>query len=164
MNNLKLETTLTKLLPYTNKYGDTYIIDSSGTVYNVTRDRVIKQKIDSDGYKLVHLGTDNQNIKVHRLVAEAFIPNPDNKPTVDHIDRNKCNNNVDNLRWATHKEQAQNMDRGIKIKVTELESGTTHMFNSLSEANIYYCKNNSYFTYLLSIGGTNKKYKVEEFK
>ena len=45
---------------------------------------------------------------IHRLVAEAFIPNPENKPTVDHINRDKLNNCLDNLRWATYKEQRAN--------------------------------------------------------
>ena len=45
---------------------------------------------------------------IHKLVAKAFILNPENKPTVDHIDRNKQNNCVDNLRWATYKEQIAN--------------------------------------------------------
>lgn len=45
---------------------------------------------------------------VHRLVARAFLPNPDNLPTVDHLDRNPSNNSVDNLRWADMKTQTDN--------------------------------------------------------
>ena len=47
-------------------------------------------------------------IFVYRAVAQLFIPNPENKPTVDHIDRNSLNDRVDNLRWCTMKEQCQN--------------------------------------------------------
>lgn len=60
---------------------------------------------------------------IHRLVAETFIPNPDEKPTVDHIDRDTTNNSLSNLRWATHSEQRENssqvleaMDLGVRHK------------------------------------------------
>lgn len=45
---------------------------------------------------------------VHRIIAECFVPNPENKPTVDHIFRNKLENNASGLRWATHREQRDN--------------------------------------------------------
>ena len=45
---------------------------------------------------------------IHRIIARCFVPNPDNKPTVDHISRDKLDNNASGLRWATHREQRDN--------------------------------------------------------
>lgn len=62
------------------------------------------------GYIVVNLRKNGSSTvyKVHRLVAKAFIDNPDNKPTVDHIDGDKTNNNVSNLRWCTLQENKRN--------------------------------------------------------
>jgi len=60
-----------------------------------------------DGYQTVKYK--NKYYKVHRLVAELFIPNPENKPEVDHINRNRNDNRVQNLRWATRSENMKNM-------------------------------------------------------
>jgi hypothetical protein len=49
------------------------------------------------------------NKKIHRLVAEHFIPNPHNKPCINHKDFNRCNNHIENLEWATYKENSQHM-------------------------------------------------------
>ena len=59
------------------------------------------------GYFTLHLNY--KKYWVHRLVAETFIPNPENKPFVDHIDRNPSNNDVTNLRWVTKQENMNNM-------------------------------------------------------
>ena len=61
---------------------------------------------DGRGYLFVHLTNGKgklKNEKIHRLVAKAFIPNPDNLPEVNHIDENKYNNCVDNLEWCSVK-------------------------------------------------------------
>ena len=63
--------------------------------------------LQPNGYYKIHLRHKMYN--VHRLVAETFIPNPDNKPLIDHIDRNPSNNNISNLRWVTHQENMNNM-------------------------------------------------------
>lgn len=74
------------------------------------REKILKQNIGTTGYYQVSLWKNNKGHirKVHRIVAEAFIPNIQNKRIVDHIDTNPLNNNATNLRWATDKENANN--------------------------------------------------------
>ena len=68
--------------------------------------KFIKQFIKPDNYKSVRLYNSDSHKRhsVHRLVAMAWLPNPENKPTVNHKDWNKQNNNLNNLEWATHSE------------------------------------------------------------
>ena len=76
----------------------TYLVSSNGEVY-----RKLKQTPDKYGYKTVRLGgREVPNTKVHRLVAQCFLPNPDNLPCINHKDENPSNNNVDNLEWCTN--------------------------------------------------------------
>lgn len=89
-----------------------YAITTTGEVYSYKTKRFLTIRENNRGYDRVSLTVDRKTVNkfIHRLVAEAFIPNPENKPTVDHIDRNPHNNNMENLRWATHGEQEQNKD------------------------------------------------------
>ena len=92
-----------------------YQVSSVGRVrslnYNHTgQSKVLKQRKDKDGYLIVGLNKDGKQKthKAHRLVAQAFIPNPDNKPQVDHINTIKTDNYYKNLRWTTREENYYN--------------------------------------------------------
>lgn len=83
------------------------------------RGKCLKPKINKYGYKTIVLTKNGirKNYAVHRLVAMAYIPNPQNKPTINHKDGNKLNNNINNLEWATHAEQkAHSIKNGLCIK------------------------------------------------
>lgn len=84
-------------------------IDKYGVVYDENGNR-LKQSLEPSGYLAMNI--DGKHKYVHRLVAEAFIPNPDNKPFVNHKDGNKQNNHVDNLEWCT---QAENIRHSINV-------------------------------------------------
>lgn len=81
-----------------------YSVSDSGEVRNDETGRILKHTIDKDGYHMVTLhygiGGKRRWVGVHRLVAEAFIPNPNNYPVVNHKDENKDNNVLSNLEWC----------------------------------------------------------------
>ena len=82
--------------------------------------KIISPYIDNLGYERIHLTIPNRTkqYRVHRLVAMAFIPNPDNLPQINHKDENKTNNCVDNLEWCTQTYNNKYGTRGKRIGTT----------------------------------------------
>lgn len=77
-----------------------YAITEDGQVYSYLRKKYLKQEVLKNGYARVELA--GKKYLVHRLVAEAYLPNPDNLPCVNHKDYNRQNNSVDNLEWCSY--------------------------------------------------------------
>lgn len=91
-------------------FEDKYAISNYGRIKNKLTNHIYKLTNKNGDYFRIILYDKNKSktCLIHRLVAEIFIPNPNNKPQVDHIDGNKQNNRVDNLRWVTGKENIKN--------------------------------------------------------
>lgn len=90
-----------------------YLIYNDGRLYSKKANRFLKGKIDNVGYQVYRLAIKNEltgkigkMLYAHRLVAEYFIPNPNNLPYVHHKDENKLNNSVNNLEWVTPSENS----------------------------------------------------------
>lgn len=84
---------------FNGKYG----ITEDGKVFSFASNKFLKQQISRKGYYSVDLGKglNYKHYSVHRLVAQAYLPNPNNLPEVNHIDEDKSNNSVSNLEWCT---------------------------------------------------------------
>ena len=79
---------------------------------------MLKKRYDKDGYYIVTVSKKNKlsTLKIHRLIAISFIDNPENKPCIDHINNDKEDNNINNLRWVTFLENSQNRKISSKNK------------------------------------------------
>lgn len=145
-----------------------YKISNTGLVHSLPRYRTgkngsispvgglnLKQKVTKSGYLSAHLRCDGYSKYpcVHRLVAEAFIANPENKPTVNHIDGNKKNNTVDNLEWSTHSEQ---MKHAVDNDLLEVRGSPKFSKKFKQEVLNYYNKEN------ISIVKLSKLFNISE--
>ena len=98
-------------------YEGLYAVTSCGKVWSHRRQKFLAPKIDRYGYVLYHLYKDGKEklALAHRLVAQAYIPNPENKPDVNHLDEDKQNNSVNNLAWCTTRENCNYGNRNAKL-------------------------------------------------
>ena len=128
------------IIGYENIYevsnlGDVRVILKSGNDY-----RAMKQEYVGNGYRRITLSKNGvaKHFSVHRLVAQTFIPNPDNLPQVNHIDEDKTNNRVDNLEWCTPKyninfgnslaKRAKSQSKAVLV--TKIDTGEKMVFES----------------------------------
>lgn len=107
-----------------------YFISTKGKVksFSHKKPRILKPRISPDGYVwyVLTINGKGKTMRANRLVAKAFIPNPENKNTVNHIDGNKKNNDVSNLEWATRREQMQHAYKlGLKKPVQGILQGNS---------------------------------------
>ena len=148
-----------------------YLIYEDGRVFSKKSNIFMKQSKNRDGYLQLCLSNRGKPMSktIHRLIAEYYIPNPENKPEVDHIDRDKINNNIENLRWVSSQENSEN--RGLR---NDNKSGHKNIYWGKSEKKWTFEMRGRYkirkrfnskidcicykFYYLLKINYNNKKF------
>ena len=109
-----------------------YLIYNDGRVYSKKRDIFLKPLTDKDGYYLVNLYKNKKpkTFRIHRLVGLHYLESVDGKDQIDHIDRDKTNNHISNLRWCNHSENGFN--KGIQSN-----NKLGHKYISLTRNNTY---------------------------
>lgn len=125
------------------EWEDLYEVSSNGDVRNKIKGNLLVGDANNSGYYRVYLENKNhtpskQRFFRHRLVAESFIPNPENKPQVNHKNGDKSNNSVDNLEWVTQKENEIHSRKCINVKEYKpfeviYDDNKREVFNTKSE-------------------------------
>ena len=112
-----------------------YLITEEGDVYSTKYGKLKKKKqcTDTRGYKILDLYNNGKRktYKVHRLVAQTYIPNPDNLPQVNHIDEDKTNNNVSNLEWCNNQYNTE-YSRAKSYIVENVRTGERQTMHNLN--------------------------------
>ena len=113
-------------------FSNEYLVSDTGLVFSIRSGKVLKPNKDKCGYLhyVLCVHGERKTVKAHRLVALAFLPNPDQKPAIDHINGIKTDNRVENLRWATNAENSRN-----PITLTKLQANATLNYKKMMEAN-----------------------------
>ena len=114
-----------------------YQISNLGRVWSKKSNRYLKPQKDNCGYLRIQLYMGNGKVrteKVHRLVAIAFIDNPNNLPEVNHINHIRDDNRVENLEWVDHKENCEKMQKVKQVGKYDREGNLLEIFDTLTQA------------------------------
>lgn len=132
-----------KTLQYNDETYDDFEVSDDGQLRNVKTGTIYKQHINKEGYNqiCVSLGGRNKKkvFKVHKAVAETFIPNPENKSDVNHKDGDKQNNTLFNLEWMTKKENMKHASQNGLLKPL---CGTNSPSSKLTKEDVIYIREN----------------------
>ena len=141
-----------------------YSINEFGEIRNNKTGRILKSRVGTSGYMQIMLGRKTTPLYVHRLVAKAFIPNKKNLPQVDHINGDKTDNIVSNLRWVTASQNCFGFgydgrveNRKKKVRAFNPVLSKEIIFNSRDEATKYFGCNKSQLKYNYLYTRSNKK-------
>lgn len=130
-----------KTVVYNGEAYNQFEVSNDGQLRNVKTGTIYKQHINQKGYNQVYVSLGSRKIgkvfKIHRAVAEAFIPNPYNKDEVNHKDGNKNNNNVSNLEWMT---ASENVQHAYKNGLMPLQYGMDNHEAKLSKDDVLYIR------------------------
>lgn len=147
-----------------------YFIEDNGSVWSEYSNKFLKPLHDTNGYLMVNLHKDGKqwSKRIHRLVAEAFINNPNNYDQVNHIDENKENNNINNLEWVTQQENNKYIEkighhsgRPKKKVLVEFRNGDREEYESLAECAKHFNVNKSTIQSYIKIPLGKKKRKID---
>lgn len=117
-------------------YSKDFRINKKGQLKNIKTGTIIKVHPDKDGYIRTNIWINGirRNFKIHRMIAIHFIPNPENKPQVNHKDGNKANNSISNLEWCT---AGENQRHAIKTGLKCGQPGILHHHRKINENTVY---------------------------
>ena len=123
---------------------ENYEVSNLGKIRNIKSGRTLKPSLNQSGYLGLRLcGHDKRKyLLLHRILATAFIDNPEGKPQVNHIDENKLNNDLNNLEWCTARENATHgtrtkrsaEKRSIEVIQLDLDGNVLNVFKSMKQA------------------------------
>jgi hypothetical protein len=124
-----------------------FSISQCGKIKRNGTGKILKTFIHKKGYEMVNIKPDGRGagktLKIHRLVAAAFIPNPLNKPQVNHKDGDKTNNDVSNLEWATPRENMKHaFDTGLSTPPKNPTKFTDEVVREIASRHIPKCRKN----------------------